>query len=198
MIIVPRHFRWQRGFIIDPYRFAAAVTGDWSSTDKYSGITISGDNVSATMPTTATACIARGNTAWSSGDKYFEVSVTSGTAGLQIGLAISSVALTSTLGTNGNDSVGYRQNGTVWLASTNLGTFASYTAGDIIGVRWNGSRFYFYKNGTAQTNYSHPNIANKQYIPSGGIDGSTGTRVLVLDTKSPFANLPSGPSAWET
>lgn len=189
-------------YLINPYRFAAPIIGDWSPTDKHADITISADKVSLTTPDgAATARIGRGNTAWSSGNRYFEVTVTSGTAGLQIGVALSSVALTSTLGTNGDDSWGYRQNGSMWVASWNLGNGASYGAGDVIGVLYEGSAglVRFYKNGVQQGTYSHTNLANKAYLPAGGMQGVDGAnRVLVLDTHAPFAYLPAGATAWET
>lgn len=140
----------QVGFFLT--RFAVLAYATWNSGAKWSSITLSnGDLTAASTGTGGGMCKATiGKT---SGKWYFEVIVGATSSQLTIGVANTTESVGTAFYPGGTaNSVGYYQGGTVYYNSGSLGSNASYTTGDVIGVAYDlAGNVAFYKNNTLQS-----------------------------------------------
>lgn len=178
----------------------------WNPADKDADVTLSGTgNVTATVVSSGTQQGAvRSVTGHSSADAtdwYAELTI-GGTGGnVIVGIATSSASIAFYPGADANGRGYYGQNGQ--KQDNGLGTAygATFTSGDVIGIRFNTSTgtLTFYKNGASQgTAYSGGALSSGTWYLMWG-PGTTGaaTRACTLNTgQSAFASAPGGVTAW--
>jgi lysophospholipase L1-like esterase len=126
-------------------------------------------------------------------NRYFEFTFSSiGGGGVGIGVANLTQSLAGYMGDP--NGVGYFSTGySEWPASGFDDVFATFTAGDVIGVHLKASTVDFYKNGTL--------AGTATALPSGVLYPavllvSTGDRGTVNFGASSFLSLPAGATAW--
>ena len=127
-----------------PASYTTSTT--YNSSDKAANITLTSGNLKVTASSGAYGGV-RTSGSVSSGAWYFETTITTvGT--MQIGFANSSQSLTA--GNADNAFVYYPVTGTLYAYGSNVGTIATATSGDIIGMFWDATLkvIYIFKNNT--------------------------------------------------
>jgi len=168
--------------------------GAWNLLDKGPDVTLSGGDLVATI--VAAYSYVRGTTSHSNtGDWYFEVTVSGSSTRHLVGIALSSAPLTNYPGSDVNGYGYYGFNGELYNGGS-LGAYgATYTDGDVIGVRLNSGTLTFYKNGVSQGPAAVGLTGN--WFPIYGPGINTGTHVGTINAgSSSFGSLPSGSTAW--
>lgn len=132
---------------------SAPTYATWNPLDKSVDVTLSsGDLIASITPTSPRGNGAvRGTQGKSSGKWYWEVTLTA-TSDARIGIANSTMSLTTTsLGQDVN-SWGYATSGIVSNNNSSVTSGAGYSPGDVIGVAldMDAGTVQFYKNGVAQ------------------------------------------------
>lgn len=138
----------------------SAPNGTWNASDATSGVTLLNGNLSAqlsySLSNTHTHVYraVRATAGLSSGKYYWEIliGVVSSSWSLRVGIANSSFPISSdTVGQDAN-SWGYKSNGFVYHSNSAVISGASYTNGDLIGIRldMDNGIVSFYKNGVLQ------------------------------------------------
>lgn len=200
----------QGGFILNPFRFAAAGPAvTWNPADKSSNISLSnGDRTAACS--TAAQSLVRATTARSTGKYYFEVVAdsvaASGTLGYVIGVAAAAVATNVYVGSTAT-SVGWRRSGGYLMNGSSTGS-DTYVTGDIIGIAIDFATrgVWFAKNGVWQStgNPAAGTGANRTYpnpttmIPAMSFNNATVQQGTGRFKLADFSYAPpSGFSAWE-
>lgn len=173
-----------------------AATSTWDPANLATGATLSGSNLTLTHPPAAGGTGgSRGTTAYTSGDRYFEVTVATAATELIIGIARADAGVVNPPGTTAASYGYYAPLGRGYTGGAFTFTGATYTVGDVIGVRYDGTTLTFYKNGVVQGTAT-PGYANP-YPQAGTALGATPRPVSILNTGgSAFSFLPSGASAW--
>lgn len=171
--------------------------GTWDPANKAAGVTLSGGNLVATLSASGGGTGgAKGTVVYSSGKRYFEVTVSAASTELAIGCA-NAIASTGNPPGSTTDSYGYyAPNGRGYYNGSFTFVGASYTVGDVIGVMWESGTITFYKNGTLQGSVA-TGITGSIYPMAGNALGATPQVVCTINTgATAFGNLPSGASAW--
>lgn len=194
-------------FLIDPFRFGAAAPSFsvWDPATLGAGCSLSNTNHTATTigGTNAGAAYGASGHANGSGDWYFEVTVAGPDAQHVVGLGtVSMISGGLYPGFNSNGFGYYGVNGQSQNSGGGAAYGATFTAGDVIGVRLkaNGD-VIFYKNGASQGvafNLTTLGFGTNAMFPAWGPGTSAaGTRSGTINTgDSAFNSLPSGASAW--
>lgn len=168
----------------------------WNPSDKDADITLSEANATASITATAQG-VVRGVTGRdASGDHYFEVTV-GGTDGRAfVGIAKSTASLTNYPGQDA-DGYGYiGVNGQKITNASGVAYGATWTAGDVIGVRLNAGTLTFYKNGVSQGS-AYTGLTGTFFAAWGTETAVAGTRTGKLNAgREAFLSLPSGATAW--
>ncbi len=150
--------------------------------------TISQGNLAASLSTAADDRMLHGTVFTSSGKWYFEYVFTGGTSVGAIGIA-TNTAITIGGGVPQANSVIYLGNGAIYRNGTNLGTFTTYAANNVIGVAFNldALTVAFYKNNTLVTTVT--SVTADTY--SAGVFGNgIGDGLVVNFGQRPFAYTP--------
>ncbi|MBV8977139.1 MAG: hypothetical protein JOZ13_07140 [Alphaproteobacteria bacterium] len=154
-----------------------------------SGLTLSTGNLTATVTASATdGMSARSLTSWNTGKAYIEFTMgqVAPSGATRIGVANSSWNYTQSemLGRDAN-SFDYGSNGSVFVANTNVTSFGSIAAGDIVQlcVDFDAKLFWFGKNNTLNWNGTNAHPA----AGTGGISFSSITGPYFVGYCSPTA-----------
>lgn len=130
---------------------AAVLTyATWNPADKGANMTLSGGNLGATVVSPNTT--VRSTIGKSSGKWYWEITV-GGAATGEIGVATSSATLVNYLGADAHGTGWAGSNGETYQSATNIGTFATYSTGDVLGFALNKdatNQLTLYKNNILQ------------------------------------------------
>ena len=124
----------------------------WNPNDKASDITLTNGYLGALKAANnGVASAVRGTFGKSSGKWFWEITVTTITGSINIGIGL----LTATLaGALGSDALGwaYRSDGNKFNNNTATGYGATFTTNDVIGIAWDAdaNSITFYKNGASQ------------------------------------------------
>lgn len=171
------------------------ATSTWDPANLGTGSALSGGNLVLTCPLAGNTGGSRGTTAYSSGDRYFEVTVSGSATELVIGVGRSDATVNNPPGTTGASYGYYAPLGRGYFTGAFTFTGATYTVGDKIGVRYDGTTLTFYKNGVVQGTAT-PGFATP-YPMAGVAAGANPRAVCTINTGgSAFSFLPSGASAW--
>lgn len=197
----------QRGFLLNPSRFAAAGPATvWDSAKINGACALSNGNLTATSG--GSQGRVAGNNSRSSGKHYFEYVMTawSGSANLpEIGLTgIPGVAPSAP---GNNPGVGYRKGGAVRRNAVTVGTYAGYVAGNVIGVAIDltGLNVWFAVNNVwinsgnpaAGTNPSASSLTAGTYFPAVGLNAGGESVTARFTSASHSYSPPSGFSTWD-
>lgn len=138
----------------------------WDANNKSAGFALSGGNLVATSSALATVAATRALT----GPTYFEITVTTLTGTISIGLVNRSYNMASgtILGTDLN-GIGYKSSGVVVINNATVATLAAYAQGNVIGVAVDvQNRLIWFRVGAG--NWNNDVIANQNPVGSvGGI-----------------------------
>ncbi|RAA28764.1 SPRY domain protein [Burkholderia multivorans] len=135
-----------------------AITASLDPANKYSGITLSNGNLTATFPGTQAGIL--GNVGYSAGKYYFEVTFTSGSnsGNASVGIAPYNEPLTNQIGYDDNSgAVGCFQNsGNIYINGSNKGSASSFsTVGNVLGVAVDlDDKLVWFRTGTGNWNGS--------------------------------------------
>lgn len=126
----------------------------WNPSDKDAGVTLS--NANKTMQVTSGSAAPGVRSTAPSGAFYAEVNVDfrKSSSDVSVGVANAGAALTGSALVGGDaNAVGYRDSGGVYNSNSVLGTIATYTTGDVIGIAYRpaSSKVWFAKNGVWQS-----------------------------------------------
>lgn len=174
----------------------AAAT--WNPSDKDSHVTLSNGNLTATVNNSGGSYpTVRSTVGKSSGKFVFEFTVTSATS-LQIGVETAASSLTSYVGSQ-STSWGYAIAGYVYHNGAASGPYASFTVGDVIGVRadMDNGIVSFFKNGiyqTALTGVTGTVYAAISSNTAGGGTANFGAGSLLYNYDDPIATDIGSPS----
>jgi hypothetical protein len=117
-------------------RIGSAASGvTLNPSDKHADITLSGGNLVATATTTAFRAV-RATVSALTGKLYYEMTLTNNASpgsGIMVGIANGTSSLSQYIGQN-LDSIGYANDGAIYLNAGNPSFPGSYTTGAIIGV----------------------------------------------------------------
>jgi hypothetical protein len=180
--------------VVEVTGVGAVVGSAWNPSDKDADVSLSSGDTVASITAPAAGAV-RGTQGRDAGDDhYFEVTIGGAADGrvmVGIGQAGSSLIFPGYDG----DGRGYWGNsGHKYVNNAGSSYGATFTTGDVIGVRLNAGDLTFYKNGTSQ-GVAYSGLTGTWY-PSFGTDASaTGTRTGAIETLAPD-NLPSGSTAW--
>lgn len=129
----------------------ARVISTWNPADKDADIVLSNANRTATLgPPSGTYNTLRGAVPKSSGKWVFDVTITSATSELSVGIANVLAPLNNYLGVDGNGLGYYSTTGEVYRSGVLLNTLPTYGVGDVISCAWDAgsTSVWFAKNGT--------------------------------------------------
>lgn len=159
-------------------------------------ITLSGGNLTASAASFGGAGSVFDTVAFpASSDKYFEVTVISVAGGeMQIGVVRSDASLSALPGQGVGDV--YSSTGSVIGFSSTVGSLPSYTAGDVIGVRYDsGTRAVsFTKNGGTPTSYTIGGSGGTFYAVIGLTGGGSSSSASINFGPTMAYSIPSGSS----
>jgi hypothetical protein len=168
----------------------------WNPNDAGVGLTVSGDGMTV-LDTDTTGSAVRSTRAQSSGVRQFECAIIAlGGGGVGVGVASASSPLTSAPGGQ-SGSWGYRSPGTSWAQGTQVGTWAAYGPGDIIGIvcDFNAHTIKAYKNGVLQGTLTGSALPATAYCQGGAMAGTAGASLTLITTN---LNFPiAGATAWD-
>lgn len=178
---------------------AGATYTTLNPADKDAGVTLSNGNLTAAI--TAGFKSVRSVKSFTTGKRYYEYKLTTGTVALS-GLGRSEAALTTFPGGN-NYSWGYYTTGALYSQNAAVQTVATYTTNDVIGVAvdLDAATIQYYKNGVAQ---GTP-VLMKQFDSSAWVAGTpvfaqvgaNGATVLANFGATAFAfTPPAGYTGW--
>lgn len=185
----------QRGFIINPFIFAAGggteTAQTWDTTYTHANIAFSNGNKTVTHTTFLINSYSTGTK--SSGKYYFEVLI-GGTVSTSayVGTAVKSGSTVSAA----SQFLGYRSNGALSPTGVGGGPNATFTAGDVIGVAldFTGDTLKFYKNNSLQPDY-HVSVAGTRCIAVSTNNGSPSYTIRTTTAEFSYS-VPSGFSSW--
>lgn len=153
---------------------AAIAYTTFNPSAKGAGVTLSGGNLTAAC--SGGSVVLAIKAVGGSEDKYCEFTVNSATE-VSIGVHSGGGTFNNMPGFDSTNSVGYYgANGNVYYNGSTTGTSgASYSAGDIIGVRLQAgsNAVSFYKNGVLQATYTNVNVSGKVYMSVGSFSGGS-------------------------
>jgi hypothetical protein len=176
----------------------SGVAVTWDPLNKYSGITLSNSNLTATLIILGPNDVqARGTTTRSAG--YFEsvfssLDVSSGSSS-SVGLMNASAPFDHYIGSGNHTGIAYFRNGNVMFGGIGIATVALYGVGDVIGVELTATpSVKFYKNGTL--------VYTATSFPSGSLyPGVSLSRVGDAETTNfgatSMSYLPAGATSWD-
>lgn len=186
-------------FFFMPFQANAAITyATWNPSDKGTGITLSGNDLTAAANTTGWHGV-RSTVSKTSGKWYWEITVNA-TAEHMNGIANSSVTLDRGSGNYADETSGnvylYWTDGTKTSGGSSAPAYgATYASGDVIGVAMDmdGGTITFYKNNSSQ-GQAFSGITGTRYAFFGS--GSSSTSVTANFGASAFTYaVPSGYNA---
>lgn len=160
----------------------------WDPANKGTNCTLSGSNRIATFSGVG---MVRSDLSKTSGTWYCELTVNAGSNNMVFGIVNASANLNQYVGQDAN-GWGYYGNGGVLNNGSASGTQASYTTGDVIGVKFSpaAGTAQFYKNGVA-TGSGLTGLPSTMYLATGA--GGSGTTSTVNTGQSPFYGaVPAG------
>lgn len=172
----------------------STVTATWNPSDKHTNVTLSGANRVSTYASSGAGSV-RATQVYASGDKYFEITVSSAATELVIGVGTSAAALGNPPGTSTTSWGYYAPLGRGYHNGAFTFTGASYTVGDVIGVRFNGTTITWYKNGVSQGTATPGVTALYPFV--GTAAGGTPNVVCTLNMGASEFKYPiSGVTGW--
>lgn len=180
---------------------ALGGTTTWDPSNKGSGVTLSsGDRVMTVAGGTPNSVRSTTSKADDSGKWYAEVVAGSG-SNLRIGFCNTGASMSGNLGAD-NSGVGYDVSGDLYVGNGVVGTLASYSMGDVVGLAVDtaAQRLWFAKNGVWQN--GDPVAGTNGLIYGTGPEfvaagASGGARCVINTGQDPFrATVPTGFTHW--
>lgn len=152
----------------------------------------SGDTI-ASVTATAQGAVRGSQGRDASGDHYFEVTI-GGTADgrMMVGIGLSSASLASYPGADGDGRGYWGSSGQKYASASGSSYGATFSSGDVIGVRLNAGALTFYVNGSSQGS-AFTGLSGAWYPMCGTDTSVAGTRSATINTNP---TPPSGSTAW--
>jgi hypothetical protein len=173
----------------------------WNPSDKNANVTLSNNNLTATLSAAVNNVAVRANKSSSAG--YFEITfstlVTGQPAGCCVGLANLSQSLATFVGDAGSNSVGYGNTGIILFNYTGTliaGGLATFAASDVLGVELTSTpSIKFYKNGTLIYTYSGT-LPTGSLFPAVSLGAQTDSETSNFGATA-MSFLPAGVTSWD-
>jgi hypothetical protein len=173
----------------------------WNPSDKNANVTLSNNNLTATLSAAVNNVAVRANKSSSAG--YFEITfstlVTGQPAGCCVGLANLSQSLATFVGDAGSNSVGYGNTGIILFNYTGTliaGGLPTFAASDVLGVELTSTpSIKFYKNGTLVYTYAGT-MPTGSLFPIVSFGNNTDSQTANFGA-SAMSYLPAGVTSWD-